>query len=274
LVVYQAISFDKPVDAGGSTYPWVVRVLTERGRTVSYVVKLFTDRQIEQQHPVAKEILGNQLAREFDLPVPACALIEFTPQFPSTLPDKELERLDNLHSGLKFGSELAPDMFIAKPNLPPAFLKEYDLGTIFAFDNLIQNLDRGGERDKPNLLINDTNFLLIDHEQAFPFANDANTSHALTWSFDPLVWTNMYWACYKHLFYPVLKSYRRDTKKGIFDSFQEYLRYADFGLIQQTADELRSLDVSVGRVDLITDYLAQTQTRHTEFIRLLQALIA
>lgn len=274
MTIYQAVSFDKPIRAGGSTYPWVIRVLTEGGRLVPYVVKLFTDRQIEQQHAVAKEVFANRLAREFDLPVPDCALIEFTPAFISSLPLEQAERLANIHNGLKFGSALAQDMAIVKPDLLPSFLKEYDLGIIFAFDNLIQNLDRGGHRDKPNLLINDNDFLLIDHEQAFPFANNANTSNALTWSFDPAVWTSSYRACYKHLFYPNLKNLRREAKNGLFSTFQEYLRYADITVITKTADELQRAGVSVGRVDLITDYLSQTKTQHTEFTHLLQSLIA
>ncbi len=273
MVVYQAVAFDKLIDAGGTTYPWVVRVITERGQIVPYVVKLFTERQTQQQHPVAKEVFANQLAREFDLPVPPCALIEFSPQFLSTLADTELQRLDTVHTGLKFGSQLATDMLITKPGLAHTFLKEYDLGTIFAFDNLIQNLDRG-ERAKPNLLINDETFLLIDHEQAFPFANDANTRPSLTWSYALPDWLATYRACYKHIFYPVLKSFRPASRRGLFDSFQECLRYADVSSIQQTANELKALDVSTGRVDLITDYLRQTQTQHAAFINLLHAILA
>lgn len=277
MEIYQAISFDKPIESGGSTYPWVIRVLTNEGYLVPYVVKLFTERQTEQQHPVAKEILVNRLAREFDLSVPKCALIEFSDEFictlPDVLPDVHLKRFENAQTGLKFGSELASGMSIVKPDLPPSFLKEYDLGTIFAFDNLIQNLDRGGEHDKPNLLINDTDFLLIDHEQAFPFANDATTCHALSWSFDIPSWERTYKACYKHLFYPAIKAYRRETKTHLFDSFEENLRRTDFSFIDDIAGDLQQLGVSVGRIDLISDYLAQTQKQHATFIKLLQALI-
>ena len=274
MVVYKAIEFVKSVDSGGSTYPWIVNVLTERGRVVPYVVKLFKDRHIKQQHAVAKEVFGNLLACEFDLPVPNCALIDFTSAFLATLKEEQLQKLTGVHAGLKFGSEFASAKTIATNGLLPAFLKDYDLGTIFAFDNLLQNLDRGGERDKPNLLIDDDKYLLIDHEQVFPFANDANTRRGLDWSFDLPAWANNYQACYKHLFFPVLKSYRRETKRTLFDSFQEYLRYVDVDLVDRAAEDLQRLDVSVGRADLITDYLVQTQTRHAEFTRLLQAIIA
>lgn len=252
-----------------------MRVLTDRGHLEPYVVKLFTDRQIEQQHAVAKEVFANRLAREFDLPVPDCALIEFTPAFIASLPAEQAKRLTTTHSGLKFGSALARDMIIVNPDRLPSFLKDYDLGTIFAFDNLIQNLDRGGYRDKPNLLIDDNGFLLIDHEQAFPFADDASLHTTLTWLFEPTAWTASYQACYKHLFYATLKAFRSHSKKSLFSTFQEHLRYADLkNVIAQTANDLRQLNVSVGRVDLITDYLTQTKTRHAEFTQLGQTLIA
>ncbi|GAA4462419.1 hypothetical protein GCM10023189_39050 [Nibrella saemangeumensis] len=274
LPIYQAVSFDAPVNQGGSTNPWIIRVLTHRDTIEPYVVKLFTKRQIEQQHAVAKEVYGNLLACEFELPVPDFALIEFGPEFMTTLSDEQLNRLKICHGGLKYGSALATDMAIFKQGLLPSFLKEYNLGTIFAFDNLVQNLDRGGLRDKPNLLINDDNFLLIDHEQTFPFADDVDADASVDWSFDATEWSKIYFAYHKHLLLPYLKELRKTAKLEAFDTFQEHLRHLDIRTIRQAARELERLGVSIGHVDRITNYLSETKARHTEFTNLLKTLIA
>ena len=146
---------------------------------------------------------------------------------------------------------------------------------IFAFDNLVQNLDRGGLRDKPNLLINDDNFLLIDHEQTFPFADDTDADDSVVWSFEHAAWsTTHYWACHNHLLLRYLKDFRKEAKLGAFDTFQEHLCHLDLTVLSQAADELRRNGVSVGHIDRITTYLSQTKTRHAEFTNLLKALIA
>jgi hypothetical protein len=45
-------------------------------RDCPYVVKLFEPAFVEERDPVANEVIGNTLAREFGLPVPKAALID------------------------------------------------------------------------------------------------------------------------------------------------------------------------------------------------------
>lgn len=270
--IYQAVEFVSAIDKGGSTCPWVVKVFTDSNTIVPYVVKLFTPSSTAQYQPIAKEVFGNRLAIEFDLPVPEYALIELSAEFIDTLPEQYKDRLHGVSPGLKFGSAEAKNMSIVKPELLPSFLKEYNLGTIFAFDNLVQNLDRGGFRNKPNLLINDENVLLIDHEQIFYFANDAEEGDLVTLSLDPNGWSSTYAACYKHVFFPHLKAYRRETRNEAFDTFHEHLRFLDVSCLDIVAKELQENGISVGNFPRIKKYLSLIKANHNEFIQLLKSL--
>ena len=89
LPIYQAESFRRVLDKGGRTKPWLILVRTEAG-TVPYVVKLFEPNAIADRDAVANEVLGNILAREFQLPVPQAALIEFNDTFLATVSDSSL----------------------------------------------------------------------------------------------------------------------------------------------------------------------------------------
>ncbi|MEA5261020.1 hypothetical protein VB264_24695 [Arcicella aquatica] len=70
MQIYDAISFQEIVDSGGSTYPWRVMVVDEDKQLKPFLVKMFTERQLTQQHAIAKELFGNMLARQFELRVP------------------------------------------------------------------------------------------------------------------------------------------------------------------------------------------------------------
>ncbi len=206
LPVYEAIEFLAKTE-GGTTHPWVVSVNESDKR---YVAKLFTNRQMEQSHSAAKEAFGNFLAREFDLPVPDAALIRFGEQFRETLHQAEQEELAAKHPGLKFGCALHEGMELLTPDYfenPRG--DDYEVGSIFAFDSLVRNIDRGGPRKKPNLLFRDTDFLLIDHELILPFADSQGSDLIL----NEIGGETHNWS-YKyehHLFYNMLKN--KKTRK-------------------------------------------------------------
>jgi hypothetical protein len=106
LPVYKAISFQRVLEKGGRTKPWIVLVQTDQG-IVPYVVKLFEPAFVEERDPVANEVIGNTLAREFGLPVPKAALIDLDEDFVSTIRNPRLLEVLDLRDGrLKFGSEL------------------------------------------------------------------------------------------------------------------------------------------------------------------------
>jgi hypothetical protein len=273
LQIYEAISFQTIVDSGGSTYPWRVMVVDDKKQQREFLAKMFTERQLSQQHAIAKELFGNVLAREFDLPTPEAGLINFSEVFiEHQLGSNEKEILTQKHKGLKFGCEWVNGMPIADPNNLKSHLKEYDLATIFAFDNFVLNLDRGGFRNKPNLLINDDDFLLIDHEQIFYFSDDVDAFHnAVITDFKNDVWN---YQAEKHLFYPSLKNLLPRAKKDIFDTFWHYLKDLNVNVLDETASFLTDHNISIGNYDLIKEYMIEIKAKPDKFCNLLMQKIA
>ncbi len=246
--------------------------VNDQDQLVSYVVKLFTKTQTRQLYPAAKEVFGNILAQEFDLTVPACALINFGDAFISNLPEKEGLRLREIAGDLKFGSVEMPNAPIVDVRQQRSVLKSYNVGTICALDNLVWNLDRGGARNKPNLLIDDETLILIDHEQIFPFANNVRSPHVYVIpSFERSAW---YYPYDKHLFFPVLKRMTSAEKAGVFDTFQYFLENLSLKVLDMAASDLTRAGIEIGNYPVIRDHLLQTKARAGEFCKFLKTLIA
>lgn len=271
MKILEATSYLGPIRSGGSTKPWLAQV-DDKGILESYVVKLFTKKQTLQLHPIAKEVFGNVLAQEFDLIVPECALINFGDTFINDLPEREALRLREIANGLKFGSEEIPNASIIDVRQQRALLRSYNIGTIFAFDNLVWNLDRGGARNKPNLLIDDDTLILIDHEQIFPFANDTLAPDAYVMpSFERSAW---YYPYDKHLFYPLLKRMPAAEKASVFETFQYFLENLSLNSLDEAASELIQQGIEIGNYPVIRKHLLPTKARAGEFCSFLTTLIA
>lgn len=273
MQIYEAISFQEVINAGGSTYPWRVMVIDEQQQIRSFLAKIFTERQLLQQHAIAKELFGNILASEFELPVPKAGLINFSEIFIKyQLNDKEKKTLQTKAKGYKFGCEWVNGMHIVDANNLKSHFKEYDLATIFAFDNFVLNLDRGGYRNKPNLLLNDDDFLLIDHEQIFHFADDVTTSYnAVITDFRNDVWQ---YQAEKHLLYPFLKNLTPRVKQDIFGTFWHYLKGLNVDVLDKAELFLTENDISVGNDLLIKEYMTEIKAKPDKFCDLLLQKIA
>ena len=271
LKVLEATSYLGPIRSGGSTKPWLVQV-NDQVSLVPYVVKLFKNAYSRQAYPLAKEVYGNVLAGEFDLLVPDCALIRFGDQFINDLPEREALRLREIADGLKFGSVEIPDVLIMDIRQQRSLLKNYSIGTIFAFDNLVWNLDRGGARNKPNVLIDDDTLILIDHEHIFPFANDTLAPNAYVMpSFERGSW---YYPYDKHLFYPLLRRMSAAEKTSVFDTFQYFLENLSLASLDAAALALSHEGVETGNYPVVRVHLLQTKARAGEFCKFITTLIA
>ncbi len=272
LKIYTAIQLLRILDKGGSTYPWVVELLDERQNPVAFVVKMFTPKQIQQQHAVAKEVYGNVLAAALDLLVPEAVLARFTPTFIATLDSEAKSRNAECHRGLRFASRHHEGYTIFGDQLPNSKIRDYDMASVYAFDNLVRNLDRGGERNKPNLLVRDEDYLLIDHEQIFPFADDPdNPNTTVVPAFLRGEWLYNH---EKHLFYPYLKKMKPDTKKEMFTPFMESLRRLDPYLLEETSGFLSENGQLCADIDLITEYLCAIKANPEIFLGILQRQLA
>ena len=163
LPIYEAIEVvDIINENAGHTKPWVVLANTSEGLK-SFVVKLYTPSQVDQFHCVTKEIACNLLAGEFDLNVPKCALIEIPDHLAFRLPMSAQVQLGDADQRLKFATQLLDNVTNAIHGLPKMhFKKRISMDTLYAFDNLIRNQDRG--HYKTNLLLSATDAYLIDHE--------------------------------------------------------------------------------------------------------------
>ncbi len=192
----------KKILEGGSTFPLVIEAEDENSNIAPYVLKLYKRQHVKQEFSVAKEILVAEIAKEFDLPVPDYGIINFDHKYLSGFFDDKY--IDILDTGYKFCSKLKNGVFIYNPNTKNNFLKDYDLENVFAFDNVILNTDRGGFRNKPNLLVNDNDFVLIDHEQTFPFYSAQFINSKMNYK-------NIFstYFCKKHVFYDQLKKIRK-----------------------------------------------------------------
>lgn len=167
IPVYTAIQIQREAisEQSGHTKPWVVTAATPDG-LIPYVVKLYNYKQVDDFHCVTNEIIGNMLAQEFGLKVPQCALIEIPQKLVINLPTDMQKQFENSDHRLKFATLQLKGVNNAIPRLDKLQLtKRINIDTLYAFDNLICNRDRGFQ--KSNLLLGDENAFLIDHELCF-----------------------------------------------------------------------------------------------------------
>ena len=117
---------------------------------------------------------------------------------------------------------------------------------MFAFDNIIINTDRGGFRNKPNLLINDSNILLIDHELTMPFINNSSEypnyfNYLRDYPFE------------KHILTRHLKGLKE--KNNLFDEFFELLKTININKFNIIFDKLDIYGIKYGERNKLFAYL-------------------
>lgn len=263
------------MEKGGSTNPWKIITINpeaDEPLEVPYVLKLFTKNQVSTQNSIGKEFLGNYLTSEFDLVAPECGLVTLDPLFLSTIEKEQFIDYQKKYHGFTFACRLIEGAFLVNENIPKHFpIKEY--ANIFAFDCLIMNTDRGGYRKKPNLLMNDEGFKLIDHELIFQFSDSQNDK-----AFQKVI-NNLknntlgHYGFSVHIFYNLLKHYG-GPKRNLFDDFSESLKNLNMNQLRNHITQLEKYDVSCGTKDLIIDYLAYTKQNPEKFAKILQGIIS
>lgn len=258
LSTYSALSFIGEL-SGGSTRPWAVLVLGADSKPQKYAVKLFREYHLDQYPAIANEVFGAVLAEEFDLPSPSLALIEFTPAFLSTLDAPQLEQLRTVPAGPKIGSLFLEGSYTFSPSLTSKALEPYDQETIYAFDNLILNVDR--RPDKPNILLSGPEAYLIDHEMSFTVAG--STLEQLR----DQRWEHNYRG---HLFYSYLRARGVDRMKPSFHTFGQYLRGIVPGRLEPYQRQLEGLGYGSPTFDVLFRYLCYQKANSSQFEELLR----
>jgi hypothetical protein len=266
LPTYPALSFINELP-GGSTRPWAVFVLGANSKPQKYAVKLFRDYHFNQYPAVANEVFGAVLANEFDLSSPGLALIEFSPAFVSALPATQQQQLRAVPAGLKIGSVFLEGNYTSSPALVTRALEVYDQETIYAFDNLILNVDR--RPDKPNILLSASEAHLIDHEMAFTVAD--STMKQLR----NQQWEHNYRG---HLFYAYLRTcvpaYLRARGvgkiKSSFHTFGQYLAGMQPARLEPYQRQLEDLGYGFPTFDMLFRYLCYQKANASQFEELLR----
>lgn len=246
---------------GGTTKP-VNIIALNNDKPTKYVMKVFTKSQIIQGASVAKEIICNELAKQFDLNCPDYGIIKLDhSEFMGVYDEERITKLDN---GYKFCSKYLEGNAMFNPLVTNSFLKDYEVATIFAFDLLIYNSDRGGFRNKPNLLINDNALYLIDHELTFPFIgediNNVNYERYLgNYPFK------------QHVLIRYLKSLR--NKNDLFNEFIEMLKVLNLNDLSSIFDFLEEFNIAHVERQKFMHYFAWAKNNVAIFDRYLKAMV-
>ena len=246
---------------GGTTKPINIIALNNDQAT-TYIMKVFTKSQIIQGASVAKEIICSELAKHFDLNCPEYGIIKINHNEFIGIYDEE--RIEKLDSGYKFCSRYLEANAMFNPLVTNSFLKDYEVATIFAFDLLVYNSDRGGFRNKPNLLINDNELYLIDHELTFPFIAEGinNVNYEKYLGNYPYP---------QHVLIRYLKSLR--DKNNLFDEFIEMLKVLNLNDLNAIFDFLDEFDIAHVERQKFMHYFAWSKNNVTIFDRYLKAMI-
>ncbi len=230
---------------GGSTNPILIEAQDEKGLRSFYVLKLFKKKDINQIYSVAKEIIGAETALQFDLPIPDYGVINFDHEELKGFYSEDY--ISELDTGYKFCSEYNEGTIIYDQNGKNTFFNNYDMENLFGFDNIILNTDRGGFRNKANLLVEDDRFLLIDHELILSYYTFDNLDLEINFKsrFNSYYYSN-------HIFYNILRKKKKNNP--IFEETRMHLANFDISKIDSIFAQFDKFNIAYGNKDICYSY--------------------
>jgi hypothetical protein len=258
----QLISTGK-VMIGGTTKPFTILALNEAGYVEEYIVKAFTKNQLAQNASVAKEIIVSELAKMFDITIPEYGIINCTIEDLERVYEDDRERIESLDLGAKFCSKFMKQYPIFTKVTSKSYLQEYEILNIFAFDLLTFNVDRGGHRNKPNLLINDKELIIIDHELTFPFI----VNNYKTIEYEKYLVTYQY---KKHVLLKYIKQLKKENR--VFYEFLENLKNLNINELEKIFDKLDYYKIHYFERIFFMNYLIWAKNNVSIFERYLTAM--
>lgn len=131
-----------------------------------YAVKLNASERMTIQARMF-ELIAAFMAIEIDLNVVEPVIIEITEEFVDLVKGKEYFLKCNKSIGYNYGSTFVKGYLIVDNNIGLSDRQKEQAQNIIAFDTLIGNVDRNAQ--KPNMITNGDNIILLDHELAFSF---------------------------------------------------------------------------------------------------------
>ena len=264
LPIYDAITFESRIMKGGRTRPIIVTVRNEERKLKQYVVKLYSEVEVQNNLSIARDVLTVALADEFDLLSPSPAYIRFTKPFLQTLSEDLQEEIKQKRAYLNFGCEYLSGVNNFGKNISKNTLELLTgIDTVFAFDNLVRNFDRRFT-EKTNLLLLNHDIYLIDHEYCLSIElehfKDLETQN----------WTYFY---KNHVFYPFLLSHNKQTKSEYFSDFEELLKRLNVNKINSYVAQLEELNFPMPDIEILKFYLQHTKQNSYKFVTLLKGII-
>lgn len=249
MQIVELVEMHKIIE-GGSTRPILISAKNSNGIIKKFVVKLYKTDYINKNFSTAKEIFICELAKEFGVYTPNYAIINFDNRLLLKFYDEDY--IKTLSTGYKFCSEFVEPTVLFNPRISNKFYDHYDCANIFAFDNIIFNSDRGGIRNKPNLLTCDENLILIDHEATLPFINNQTLElnyfrYLINYDYQT------------HTLFKYLNSVKE--KNDFFNEFLEILTHFNPNKILAIFEFLQKYNIDFGSVNYYSEYLDWLKTK-------------
>lgn len=182
-------------------------------------------------------------------------------KFKKNLPDKLRKDLERKHTRFAFGSKFIPGYHTYTPALFNQELAIYDIESIFAFDVLALNMDRRNK--KPNILLENDRYYLIDHEHTFVLPTN---------NFVPRQLLNKY-RFKNHIFYEVLSRKTKYGHKPEFGAFRELFHRLNIDKLDKYAEELKLKGYETGDCFVIKQYLQELKQDISYFMNVLGGVI-
>lgn len=222
------------------------------GQKGDYVVKFRKAERMSEEASM-RELLASFIAMEMEIPVVEPAIIQIEENFVETLKGNDSWKAANNSIGDNYGSRYIKEYVTILLNKG---LNNHQLPyaqDAFAFDMFIQNSDR--TNNKPNLLTNGDEIVILDHEIAFGFI------------FAPFVTPNIWemkenhkdWVR-QHCLLPLIKGreYDYDSFSNKFDNLTE--------VFWRKASKLIPVDWHTNQFDSIKNILSSISVNRQHFI--------
>lgn len=161
-----ATGYIKTFDSGANAPILAGGIDMHSNKKGEFVIKLKAGETMKDPSANLKELLAAFIAMEIDIPVIQPVLMEVTQPFVETVTNALSKKQATKSLGLNFGSVYI-DGYATITTAPLSDKLLPFAQRLFAFDMLIQNVDRTIE--KPNMLTNGEEIIALDHEKAFSF---------------------------------------------------------------------------------------------------------
>lgn len=247
----------------GSTRPKLVTALVNGERNL-YVLKVFKLEPKNEVNYLLSELVCNQLAKCFDLPVPEPCLLKLSSIIENEDSVKAIkERMEMSGDQYHFATKYDPDAAEYIDGFLSGQLEDWDAASVWAFDHFVFNVDR--RLTKTNLLVRNNTPLLIDHDSAL-FAGRGIVEIIRQGNMTPFYVPRLN---EEHIFHSFMTD-KRKRADDCLDTFEMYFNAISITEIENILSEIENLDVKQIRLNLVLEYLRALLSNKSAFLKMLK----